>query len=241
MPGAFAPADSTALSTAKAQPPTCRPSRWGRWLLGTLALLLLLAAAASQLLDPWLRRTLEKQVATQTRRQYRLQEGELHTNLFQRAVRLRRVRLRPAAQVTDTLPRLRLDVERLHVTGVGLWALMRKGVVPIDSVVLDSARIDLPALPRKATRNAGRPLHQQLPLGLEGIALVMSKAAHVVVIRDQNPRKRGELVTGAMTSTREPRFSMFTLWRQGMVSGLFHSVGMPQKLSEAKDEAPLPT
>ena len=73
---------------------------------------------------------------------------------------------------------------------------------------------------------------------------VISKAANVVVIRDQNPRKRGELVTGEMTSTREPRFSVFSLWRQGIVSGLFHSIGVPQKLaqklSESKDEAPLP-
>jgi hypothetical protein len=47
-----------------------------------------------------------------------------------------------------------------------------------------------------------------------------------------------------MTSTREPRFSVFTLWRQGIVSGLFHNVGVPQKLaqklSESKDEGPLP-
>jgi hypothetical protein len=73
---------------------------------------------------------------------------------------------------------------------------------------------------------------------------VISKAANVVIIRDQNPRKRGELVSGEMTSTREPRFSVFTLWRQGIVSGLFHNVGVPQKLaqklSETKDEAPLP-
>jgi hypothetical protein len=71
-----------------------------------------------------------------------------------------------------------------------------------------------------------------------------SKLVNVVVIRDQNPRKRGELVTGEMTSTREPRFSVFTLWRQGVVSGLFNNVGVPQKiaqkLSETKDEAPLP-
>ena len=73
---------------------------------------------------------------------------------------------------------------------------------------------------------------------------IVSKVANVLVIRDQNPRKRGELVTGQMTSTREPRFSVFTLWRQGMVSGLFNNVGVPQKLaqklSESKDEAPLP-
>jgi hypothetical protein len=71
-----------------------------------------------------------------------------------------------------------------------------------------------------------------------------SKAVNVVVIRDENPRKGGTFVTGAMTSTREPRFSVFTLWRQGIVSGLFHNVGVPQKLaqklSESKDEGPLP-
>ncbi len=73
---------------------------------------------------------------------------------------------------------------------------------------------------------------------------VISKAANVVVIRDQNPRKRGQLVSGEMKSTREPRFSVFALWRQGVISGLFNNVGVPQKiaqkLSEAQDQAPLP-
>ena len=73
---------------------------------------------------------------------------------------------------------------------------------------------------------------------------IISKAANVLVIRDENPRKRGELMSGEMTSTREPRFSVFTLWRQGIVSGLFNNVGVPQKLaqklSESKDEGPLP-
>ena len=72
----------------------------------------------------------------------------------------------------------------------------------------------------------------------------ISKAVNVVVIRDQNPRKRGQLVSGEMKSTREPRFSVFALWRQGVVSGLFNNVGVPQKiaqkLSEAQDKAPLP-
>jgi hypothetical protein len=76
------------------------------------------------------------------------------------------------------------------------------------------------------------------------LSRIKSKVVNVVVIRDQNPRKGGKLVTGEMTSTREPRFSVFTLWRQGVVSGLFNNVGVPQKiaqkLSESKDEAPLP-
>ncbi|OGX89273.1 hypothetical protein BEN47_07705 [Hymenobacter lapidarius] len=141
-----------------------------RWVLGGLGLVLL-ALVALQFLDPWLRRTLEKQVAKQTQGQYRLQVGELHTSLWQRAVRLQNVRLRPAAQVADTLPRVRLDVARLNVTGIGLLALLRKGVVPIDSVVLDSTRIEVLALASKPTKNAGQPLHKRLPLQLKGIEI----------------------------------------------------------------------
>ena len=143
--------------------------RGGWWLLGVAALLLGLTLVAQRLLDPWLRRKLEQQVATQTHGQYRLQVGALHTSLWQRAIRLSGLRLRPAATVADTLPRARLDVAHLHITGIGLLALLRKGVVPIDSVVLDSARIEVLALAQKPTRNAGKPLHEQLPLKLEGL------------------------------------------------------------------------
>ncbi|MDQ2769903.1 MAG: hypothetical protein M3Y54_05315, partial [Bacteroidota bacterium] len=74
---------------------------------------------------------------------------------------------------------------------------------------------------------------------------IISKAANVLVIRDQNPRKGGRLVTGDMTSKREPLFSVFVLWRQGLVSGLLNNVGLPQplaqKISQSQDVAPLPT
>ena len=155
-------------------PETPVPPRrhWSRWLLGSLTLLALLGLVALQLLDPWLRRTLEKQVATQTHGQYRLRVGALHTSLWQRAIRLRHLRLRPAAQVVaDTLPLVRLDVAQLNVTGVGLWALLRKGLVPIDSVVLDSARIEVLALARKPNRNSSKPLHERLPLRLNGLEI----------------------------------------------------------------------
>jgi len=167
VPDAFATESAALPATTAAR----RPRRWLRWVLGGLVVLLVLAAVALQLLDPWLRRTLEKQVARQTHGQYQLRVKELHTSLLQRAIRLQGVRLRPAVQLADTLPRLRLDAARLHVTGVGLLALLRKGVVPIDSVVLDSARIELLALPRRPTRNAGKPLHQQLPLHLKGVEI----------------------------------------------------------------------
>ncbi|MFC7668304.1 hypothetical protein ACFQT0_13640 [Hymenobacter humi] len=86
-------------------------------------------------------------------------------------MRLRHVRLRPAATVADTLPRVRLDVAQLNITGVGLLALLRKGTVPIDSVVLDSARIELLALAKATTKNAGKPLHERLPLKVEGFEI----------------------------------------------------------------------
>jgi hypothetical protein len=163
-------ASSDSLATPKpvAAPPRSR-RRWVWWLLGIAALLLIATLVAQRLLDPWLRRKLEQQVAAQTHGQYRLQVGTLHTSLWQRAIRLSGLRLRPATAVADTLPRVRLDVAQLDVTGIGLLALLRKGVVPIDSVVLDSARIEVLALAQKPTRNTGKPLHEQLPLKLKGL------------------------------------------------------------------------
>ena len=163
----------TALPPLSAPPapeaPTPRPRRWMWGLLGVALLLLILTLVAQHLLDPWLRRKLEQQVTTQTHGQYRLQVGALHTSLWQRAVRLSGLRLRPAATVAGTLPRIRLDVAQLDITGISLLALLRKGVVPIDSVVLDSARIEVLALAQKPTKNAGKPLHEQLPLKLKGL------------------------------------------------------------------------
>jgi len=161
-------------------------------MLGLLVVLGLLGLVGLQLLDPWLRRTLEKKVATQTHGQYRLQIGGLRTSLWQRAVRLRQVRLRPAAVVADSLPRVRLDAGQLHVTGVGLWALLRKGVVPIDSVVLDSARIEVLALARKPTKNARRPLHEQLPLKIKGLQIGYFGVLHT----------RATYLPGAATTAR---------------------------------------
>ncbi|ALW85749.1 hypothetical protein AUC43_12000 [Hymenobacter sedentarius] len=164
-------ADSAAAPSAKGETPAPRPRRWARWLLGAVALLVVVVLVAQQLLDPWLRRTLEKQVSKQTHGQYRLQVGEFHTSFFGRAIRLRGLRLRPAAAVADTLPRLRLDVDQLNITGVGLLALLRKSVVPIDSVVLESARVEVLALATKPTKNSGKPLYQRLPLKIKGLQI----------------------------------------------------------------------
>ena len=171
MPEIIAAPDSAAVPVPAPQTPAPPRRRWGRWLLAGLALVVALGLGALQLLDPWLRRTLEQQVSTQTHGQYRLRIGALHTSLWQRAIRLQHLRLRPAAALADTLPRLRLDVARLNATGVGLWALLRKGTVPIDSVVVDSARLEVLALATKPPRNARKPLHQRLPLKLKGLQI----------------------------------------------------------------------
>ena len=135
------------------------------------AVLVVLTLVAQLLLDPWLRRTLEKQVSKQTHGQYRLQVGALHTSLWHRSIRLRHLRLRPAAQVADSLPRLRLDLAQLRISGVGLWALLRRQVVPIDSVVLDSARLQVLALAQRPAKDVGQPLHKRLPLHLDGLRI----------------------------------------------------------------------
>ncbi|MDO7853850.1 hypothetical protein [Hymenobacter convexus] len=170
MPETFPPVSSSPPAT----PPPAAPGprhRWLWWLLGICGLLLALVLVVQHFLAPWLRQKLEKQVTTQTHGQYQLRINKLETNLWQRAIRLQGVRLRPAAQVADTLPRVRLDAARLHLTGIGLLALLRKSVVPIDSVVLDSARIEVLALATKPTRNAGKPLHERLPLKIKGLEI----------------------------------------------------------------------
>ena len=47
-----------------------------------------------------------------------------------------------------------------------------------------------------------------------------------------------------MTLRRKLRFSVFTLWRQGPISGLLNSAGVPgkltQKLNSQCDKGPLP-
>ena len=57
-------------------------------------------------------------------------------------------------------------------------------------------------------------------------------------IRDNNPRKPGQaLQPGNMHSGRERRYSVFTLWRQGLVSGLLNSAGVPAPLAKKLSES----
>jgi len=58
-----------------------------------------------------------------------------------------------------------------------------------------------------------------------------------VVVRDQNPRPGGRFVTGEIQTPRELEFSTFTAWRQGLIVGFLHNVGIPKKLAGKYGEA----
>jgi len=64
-----------------------------------------------------------------------------------------------------------------------------------------------------------------------------------LVVRDNNPRPGGRFVTGDMTSRRQLVSSVFSAWRQGLMTGLLHSAGVPQKmaqkLSQGKNTTPI--
>ncbi|SNR62563.1 protein of unknown function [Hymenobacter mucosus] len=162
-------------------PPPKRPTqhRWLWWLLGIGLVLGGLLLAASQLLDPWLRRQAEQQVARQSQGRYLLRIGSLDTKLWQGTVHLRNIRLRTAAGTspdTASLPRLQLRLGRLDVVGVGLVALLRRNLVPIDSIGLDSLNLHLAALPKTAS---SQPLHVRLPVA--GIRLRSLAVRHTQV------------------------------------------------------------
>ncbi|TGD79802.1 hypothetical protein EU557_16455 [Hymenobacter wooponensis] len=152
-------------------------THWGWWVLAVLGLLAVGVTIALQFLDPWLRRKLEQQVTTASHGRYQLRIGELHTSLRSRTLTLRHIRMRTAVTPSPDsaqLPRVRLAVGRLDVAGVGLLALLRRGVVPLDSLVLDSVALQLAALPKTG---GGKALHEQLPV--EGVRLGQVQLRHV--------------------------------------------------------------
>ncbi|WP_460614656.1 AsmA family protein [Hymenobacter seoulensis] len=169
-----APLASTPVSAS----PTAQ-KHWGRWLLlGLGVLVVAVVVGLTFFLDPWLRSTLEKQVAKRSQGRYHLRIGELRTSLWQQTIRLRHIQIRTVGTTPDSarMPRLRLAVGRLEVGSVGLLALLRGKQVPIDSVVLDSVALRLLGLPAEGSKV---PLHQQLPL--EGLRIKQVQARHVWV------------------------------------------------------------
>lgn len=143
-----------------------------------LLLLVIGAVVAMQLLDPWLRRTLEKQVAASSHGRYQLRIASLRTSLWQRTAVLRGLQLQTSHSAQDSVgkPRAQGYIGRLEVAGVGLWAVLRRGVVPIDSIVLDTVGLQLAALPTP-NKKPSKPLYQQLPVAGLRIGLVRLRQA----------------------------------------------------------------
>ncbi|MCC2546732.1 hypothetical protein LJY25_09785 [Hymenobacter sp. BT175] len=158
-----------------ATPVKHRPRPW-KWGAGILLVLVGLGLAAALLLDPWLKRTLEHRVARQSAGRYQLQISGLRTSLWQRSLTARGISLLPAPgarfTATDTLPHLALYLERFRVEGIGALALLRRGVVPIDSVALAGMQLRVYTLPARPGRDtSGLPLHRRLPFRLAGLRI----------------------------------------------------------------------
>lgn len=164
------------FSVSAPAPVANRPARrWWQWVLLLLAVLLGAAAVALLTLDTWLRPLLEKQVATQSKGQYALQIGNLQTSLSSGNIHLRNVRLRSntarqaATDSAARLPEVRLDLGQLDIRGIGLWRLLKREVVPIDYVGVDSLCVRLTSpLPVESASDTLR-LYQRLPLKLAGL------------------------------------------------------------------------
>ncbi|WP_324677126.1 hypothetical protein [Hymenobacter sp. GOD-10R] len=149
-------------------------SNWLKWLVIILLVLGGLLTAASLLFDPWLRRKLEEQVAERSAGRYQLQLASLHTSWWRRSVRLRGIHLRPGPVARfqgagGQWPRATLEVKELFITGIGVGALLRHGVLPIGHLLLDTPRVQVLSLPTTISPNSNKPLHEQLPFSLEGI------------------------------------------------------------------------
>jgi hypothetical protein len=210
-----------------------RPRKhWLLLSLGLFGLLVLAAAVAVWLdLDPWLRRTLEKQVATKTHGYYQLRIGHLETKLAARALHLRGVVLSPTATtLPDTLPRLTLHLGRLDLSGVGLLALLRGQTVPLDSLVLDSLRVQVAALAQRPAPHPTPPFYQQRPLRLAYLAVrraggSLGPAAHPTVqVTRADMLARDVLFTAAGAADTQ-RLGFAAAWQavlrypQGVVGG----------------------
>ena len=72
------------------------------------------------------------------------------------------------------------------------------------------------------------------------LSRISSKLLNGIVIRDENPRGLGpdRLKVGSLQSRRDLRVSVFSLWRQGLVSGLLNSIGAPKKVAQTISEQP---
>lgn len=161
--------------------PSRRRSHWW-WAAGNVAVLALLLAIGRHFLDPWLRRTLEQQVATRTGGRYHLRIGQLQTSLWHRSLYLRNIQLRPAGSPAwgrneSRWPRLLADIPVLRIAGVGIWAAVCGRVVPVDTVLLAGARLRVLQLPPGLID--GQPLYQWLPVRVKGLRVNLLGIMHL--------------------------------------------------------------
>lgn len=207
---------------SESSPPSASPAthHWGRWLLLSLALLVLAALGWLKWgLDPWLRGKLERAVTTQTHGQYALHVAGLRTALLARSLHLRGILLRPSTgQLADTLPRLTAHLARLDLSGVGLLALLRGRTAGIDSLTLDSLRLDVAALARRPAPHPTPPFYQQRPLRLGYLALRHAGGsfgpanAPTGQLREATVRARDLLLTSAGAADTQ-RLAFAAGWR----------------------------
>ncbi len=163
-------------------PPTVNPPvaarrrrRWWPWVAGVGLLLAVAGAVALARLDLWLRRELVQQVSRQSHGAYQLRLGALRTRLWSRSLAIEQVQLLPDPRHLGAwpagLPRLRLTLGTARLSGVGVLAALRGGVVPVDSLVFSEVALSVPAgLPPQFLAK-GPALHQRLPRRVAGLRL----------------------------------------------------------------------
>lgn len=162
------PVDNPAATASRGRP-------WWPWVAGVGLVLAAAVAVALARLDPWLRRELEQQVSRQSHGAYQLRLGALHTHLWARSLEITQVQLAPDPRRRGAwpaaLPRLRLTLGTARLSGVGVLAALRGGVVPVDSLVLSELTVDAPVgLPPRFFAKSPA-LYQRLPRRIAGLRL----------------------------------------------------------------------
>jgi hypothetical protein len=128
-------------------------------------------------------------------------------------------------------------------------SILNSMTVPTRGIAIKSGRIEQIRFSMELNQLAARGtmwaryselklqlLNQQERPGL--LKRLETSMVNGVFLRDNNPRKPGQpLKTGEMDSRRERRFSVFSLWRQGLVSGMLNSAGVPAKLAKKLSES----
>ncbi|AMR27481.1 hypothetical protein A0257_10500 [Hymenobacter psoromatis] len=157
-------------------PATARRGRpWWPWVAGVGLLLAVILNVALARLDPWLRRELEQQVSRQSHGAYQLRLGSLRTHLWSRSLEMEQLYLLPNPHRRGAwpaaLPRLSFTLGAARLSGVGVLAALRGGVVPVDSLVLRELSVNVPAGLPPHFFAKGPALYQRLPRRIAGLRL----------------------------------------------------------------------